>query len=80
MRKVLILAVMVVLVGVTSMGSGLALGTIVPVYAERPIEIDIIICHIPPGNPAGAVTIVVASPAVAAHVAHGDSIGECQPG
>ncbi len=35
------------------------------------------ICHIPPGNPANAHTIVVGDPAVAAHLAHGDKIGAC---
>lgn len=35
------------------------------------------ICHIPPGNPANAHTIEVGSPAVAAHLAHGDSLGAC---
>ena len=39
------------------------------------------ICHIPPGNPANAHTIVVGAPAVPAHLAnHGDSVGECVPG
>ncbi len=35
------------------------------------------ICHIPPGNPANAHTIVVSENAVPAHLAHGDSIGVC---
>jgi hypothetical protein len=39
------------------------------------------ICHIPPGNPENAHTIVVGAPAVPAHLAnHGDSVGECGPG
>jgi len=37
------------------------------------------LCHIPPGNPPNAVTIVVAPAAVAAHLAHGDFLGECHP-
>src|SRR4051812_39413485 len=40
----------------------------------------VLICHIPPGNPANAHEICVGEPAVAAHVSHhGDSIGACTP-
>jgi hypothetical protein len=36
------------------------------------------ICHIPPGNPANAHTIIVGAPAVPAHVGnHGDCLGPC---
>lgn len=35
------------------------------------------ICHIPPGNPENAHTIVVGAAAVDAHLDHGDSLGEC---
>jgi len=38
------------------------------------------ICHIPPGNPANAHTITVGSPAVSAHMAHGDLEGSCGSG
>ncbi len=39
------------------------------------------ICHIPPGNPDNAHTIVVGASAVPAHIAnHGDSVGECSGG
>jgi hypothetical protein len=37
------------------------------------------VCHIPPGNPANAHTINVSIFAVPAHLAHGDSIGQCEP-
>jgi hypothetical protein len=37
----------------------------------------ITICHIPPGNPANAHSITVSVNALAAHLAHGDSIGTC---
>jgi hypothetical protein len=35
------------------------------------------ICHIPPGNPANAHTLCVGTPSVDAHLAHGDTLGEC---
>lgn len=37
----------------------------------------ITICHAPPGNPANAHTIRIGEPALAAHLAHGDTIGAC---
>lgn len=38
------------------------------------------VCHIPPGNPAAAHRIVVAPPAVQAHLDHGDHLGACTSG
>ena len=38
------------------------------------------ICHIPPGNPSNARTITVGQPALKAHLAHGDTEGECPSG
>ena len=35
------------------------------------------LCHRPPGNPDNAQTLVVGNAAVAAHLAHGDSLGAC---
>jgi|GEM_PF-3552764 hypothetical protein len=37
------------------------------------------ICHIPPGNPGNAHTIVVGAAATNAHLAHGDLLGPCPP-
>lgn len=37
----------------------------------------IAICHIPPGNPDNAHTIVISINALHAHLAHGDVIGGC---
>lgn len=36
-----------------------------------------VICHVPPGNPGNAHTLSVGNSAVAAHLAHGDSLGSC---
>lgn len=35
------------------------------------------LCHIPPGEPEAAVTIIVNKAAARAHLAHGDSLGAC---
>jgi hypothetical protein len=44
-------------------------------------EVDLTLCHRPPGNPAAAHTITVGSEsAVAAHLRHGDSPGSCPEG
>jgi len=37
----------------------------------------VVICHVPRGNPSNARTIVVAAPAVRAHLKHGDHVGTC---
>lgn len=44
---------------------------------EEVAEEMVLICHIPPGNPAQAHTIEVGANALAAHLAHGDTEGEC---
>jgi hypothetical protein len=46
-----------------------------PAFAQQD---RVTICHIPPGNPANAHTITVGAPAVDAHRAHGDFLGECE--
>ncbi len=38
----------------------------------------IVICHIPPGNPANAHDIEVSINALQAHLDHGDVIGGCE--
>jgi LPXTG-motif cell wall-anchored protein len=37
----------------------------------------VVVCHIPPGNPGNAHTIVVSENALPAHMAHGDTEGPC---
>src|SRR5689334_6514416 len=39
----------------------------------------VLVCHIPPGNPANAHTICISPNAVPAHLAHGDVLGACAP-
>ncbi len=41
------------------------------------LDNKVVICHLPPGNPDNAHTIVVGSSAVPAHLDHGDYLGEC---
>ena len=38
----------------------------------------ILICHLPPGNPNNKQTLIIGSPAVKAHLAHGDYLGDCK--
>jgi hypothetical protein len=38
----------------------------------------IVICHIPPGNPANAHDIEISTHALQAHLDHGDTIGGCE--
>lgn len=35
------------------------------------------ICHVPPGNPSQARTLIVGNPSLQAHLNHGDSLGAC---
>jgi len=46
---------------------------------SQALKVGVTLCHIPPGNPANAQTIFVGQAAVAAHLAHGDYLGECHP-
>src|SRR5262245_22227808 len=40
---------------------------------------QVTICHLPPGDPANALTIVVDDHSLPAHIAHGDNLGACGP-
>ena len=40
-------------------------------------EVKVVLCHVPPGNPENPLTIEVDESAVPAHLAHGDTEGEC---
>lgn len=48
---------------------------VIPRVFVRPTNVAI--CHVPPGNPGNAHTIVVGAAAVPAHTAHGDTLGAC---
>lgn len=47
-------------------------------FADSDGKVDI--CHIPPGNPDNAHVINVSVHAIPAHLAHGDTLGECGGG
>jgi len=53
----------------------LAILSVAVVSADSPGKVDI--CHIPPGNPANAHVINVSVRAIPAHLAHGDTLGQC---
>ncbi|MBI1861085.1 MAG: hypothetical protein HYR96_09235 [Deltaproteobacteria bacterium] len=38
------------------------------------------VCHVPPGNPDGKLTLHVAANALKAHLDHGDKLGPCEHG
>jgi hypothetical protein len=69
MKRKLALAVLLVV---------LAVFGVAVVSADSQGKVDI--CHIPPGNPANAHTINVSVNAIPAHLAHGDTLGECGDG
>ena len=48
----------------------------VPAFAQTE---NVTLCHRPPGSVANGQTIRVGLDAVVAHLAHGDSVSECQP-
>lgn len=41
-------------------------------------QTKVMICHVPPGNPSNAKTIIVGEPALSAHLANGSYKGECE--
>jgi len=63
------------LVVIASVGLFFAAG----VDATESVE-KVLICHRPPGNPDNSKTISVAQKTVAAHLKHGDQLGECPTG
>jgi len=40
-------------------------------------DVKVTLCHVPPGNPENAHTIIVNEEDVAEHIAHGDVLGSC---
>ncbi len=50
-----------------------------PAMADRPgnNEDNVLICHLPPGNPGNVQQIRVEPDEVANHLAHGDFLGDC---
>ena len=40
-------------------------------------DVKVTLCHVPPGNPGNAHTIIVNEEDVAEHIAHGDTRGSC---
>jgi hypothetical protein len=50
------------------------------VYAQGKGQEKVAVCHIPPGNPANARTLMLPQPAVKAHLGHGDTLGACSGG
>lgn len=53
--------------------------TTIPVSTTAVSEEKIVICHSPPGNPNNKQTLTIGKSALDAHLAHGDTIGACQP-
>jgi hypothetical protein len=75
-RSLLAVAAMATLV---AMAPAVAATTMETELELGDVELDhkIVICHIPPGNPAIAHTIEIDLHALDAHLAHGDVIGPC---
>jgi hypothetical protein len=57
-----------------------AISTNGPMAKAQTQDHKVTICHIPPGNPDNAHTIVIDFHALPAHLDHGDFIGACEDG
>lgn len=68
MKKSMILKGLLGLCAVAALVIGIYMGP-----AQAGVS-KVAICHIPPGNPDNAHVIVVGSPSIPAHLAHGDSL------
>jgi hypothetical protein len=68
----------VILSGAAAVALTLVQGLAFSGSAAADPEAKVLICHIPPGNPANAHEIIVAESAVNAHLDHGDTLGPCQ--
>jgi hypothetical protein len=73
MKKVLLIIGTICLIAVLSINNENETNLL----ALNDTDEKVVICHIPPGNPDNAHAIEVSINAVDAHLAHGDSIGDC---
>jgi len=73
MKKEILLGVLAVMV----LASSVVFAKGQPANPGSQGQEKVTICHIPPGNPDNKHTITVATAAVEAHLAHGDTLGEC---
>ena len=69
MKRILFLSTMSLFVAGLAGNAPLAL-------ADQP-DYKVVICHVPPGNPDHAFSIVIDYHAVTAHLDHGDYLGGC---
>lgn len=63
-----------------ALAASAALALVLVAGSPGPVEADgvkVRICHVPPGNPANEHEIRVGIAAAAAHLAHGDRLGNC---
>lgn len=72
-QKKRILTLATLAIGIVALATTLVVAT--PASAAKQEKVTI--CHVPPGNPDNAHTIIVGAPSVPAHLAHGDFVGAC---